>query len=99
MTRGSTVWDRGWLNMQSWARGLPSGVRLHHNGYPAQPGVLHRQCPRAGPLSRLCQEHESYRLSNPEVLIDGDHDLARSFEVTQHAQHTVFAALADQVLT
>ena len=32
----------------------------------------------------------------PEVLIDGDHSIERSFEVTQHAQQTVFEALADQ---
>ena len=44
----------------------------------------------------LCQEHDIVPIVEPEVLIDGDHDLARSFEVTQHAQHTVFAALADQ---
>ena len=44
----------------------------------------------------LCQDHDIVPIVEPEVLIDGDHDLARSFEVTQHAQQTVFAALADQ---
>ena len=44
----------------------------------------------------LCQEHDIVPIVEPEVLIDGDHDLTRSFEVTQHAQQTVFAALADQ---
>ena len=46
----------------------------------------------------LCQEHDIVPIVEPEVLIDGDHDLTRSFEVTQHAQQTVFAALADQAV-
>ena len=46
----------------------------------------------------LCQEHDIVPIVEPEVLMDGDHDLTRSFEVTQHAQQTVFAALADQAV-
>ncbi len=44
----------------------------------------------------LCQEHDIVPIVEPEVLIDGDHSIERSFEVTQHAQQTVFEALADQ---
>ncbi|SVC18662.1 uncharacterized protein METZ01_LOCUS271516, partial [marine metagenome] len=44
----------------------------------------------------LCQAHDIVPIVEPEVLIDGSHSIERSFEVTQHAQQTVFEALADQ---
>ena len=44
----------------------------------------------------LCQEHGLVPIVEPEVLMDGKHSLARSFEVTQHAQQLVFEALANQ---
>ena len=44
----------------------------------------------------LCQEYGLVPIVEPEVLMDGNHDLPRSFEVTQHAQQVVFEALADQ---
>lgn len=44
----------------------------------------------------LCQAHDIVPIVEPEVLMDGNHDLERSFDVTQHAQETVFEALADQ---
>jgi len=44
----------------------------------------------------LCQAHDIVPIVEPEVLIDGSHTIERSFEVTQHAQQTVFEALADQ---
>jgi fructose-bisphosphate aldolase class I len=44
----------------------------------------------------LCQAHGLVPIVEPEVLIDGDHNLERSFEVTQHAQQLVFEALANQ---
>ena len=32
----------------------------------------------------------------PEVLMDGDHSIARSFDVTSHTLHAVFTELRDQ---
>jgi fructose-bisphosphate aldolase class I len=44
----------------------------------------------------LCQAHDLVPIVEPEVLMDGIHNLERSFEVTRHAQQRVFEALADQ---
>lgn len=44
----------------------------------------------------LCQEHGLVPIVEPEILMDGDHSLERSFAVTQHAQRLVFEALAEQ---
>ena len=44
----------------------------------------------------LCQAHDIVPIVEPEALIDGSHSIERSFQVTQHAQQTVFEALADQ---
>ncbi|MCR9144796.1 MAG: fructose-bisphosphate aldolase class I [bacterium] len=44
----------------------------------------------------LCQEAGIVPIVEPEVLMDGDHDIARCFSVTEHTLHTVFNALYDQ---
>lgn len=44
----------------------------------------------------LCQSAGIVPIVEPEVLMDGDHDIARCFEVTEHTLHTVFAALYEQ---
>ncbi len=44
----------------------------------------------------LCQEAGIVPIVEPEVLMDGDHDIARCFAVTEHTLHTVFSALYDQ---
>ena len=44
----------------------------------------------------LCQAHDIVPIVEPEVLIDGSHSIEKCFSVTQHAQQTVFEALADQ---
>jgi fructose-bisphosphate aldolase class I len=41
----------------------------------------------------VCQEHDVVPIVEPEVLIDGDHTLARCAEVTQAVLHEVFRAL------
>jgi len=41
----------------------------------------------------VCQEHDIVPIVEPEVLIDGDHTLARCAEVTQAVLHEVFRAL------
>ncbi|MBA3581562.1 MAG: fructose-bisphosphate aldolase class I [Gammaproteobacteria bacterium] len=44
----------------------------------------------------LCQEANIVPIVEPEVLIDGDHDIARSYEVTELAQRFLFAQLKAQ---
>jgi len=41
----------------------------------------------------ICQEQGVVPIVEPEVLIDGDHSMARSAEVTQEVLHAVFHAL------
>jgi len=42
----------------------------------------------------LCQSESIVPIVEPEVLIDGGHDLGRSFEVNEAVLHAVFTALA-----
>ena len=44
----------------------------------------------------LCQEAGLVPIVEPEVLMDGDHSLERSFEVTSRTLHAVFTELRDQ---
>ena len=44
----------------------------------------------------ICQEYGVVPIVEPEVLIDGDHNLARCAEVTQAVLHEVFDALFEQ---
>src|SRR5205809_42372 len=44
----------------------------------------------------LCQEGGLVPIVEPEVLMDGDHTIERSFEVTSHTLHAVFTELRDQ---
>jgi fructose-bisphosphate aldolase class I len=44
----------------------------------------------------LCQEASIVPIVEPEVLMDGDHTLERSFEVTSRTLHAVFIELRDQ---
>ena len=41
----------------------------------------------------VCQEEGLVPIVEPEVLMDGDHDIARHAEVTEAVQHAVFHAL------
>jgi fructose-bisphosphate aldolase class I len=41
----------------------------------------------------ICQSLGMVPIVEPEVLLDGDHTIARCFEVTEAVQHTVFHAL------
>ncbi len=41
----------------------------------------------------VCQEEGLVPIVEPEVLMDGDHDIARHTEVTEKVQHAVFHAL------
>jgi len=44
----------------------------------------------------LCQEASIVPIVEPEVLMDGDHTIERSFEVTSRTLHAVFTELRDQ---
>jgi fructose-bisphosphate aldolase, class I len=44
----------------------------------------------------LCQEGGLVPIVEPEVLMDGDHSIERSFEVTSRTLHAVFTELRDQ---
>src|SRR6266700_7216653 len=44
----------------------------------------------------LCQEGGLVPIVEPEVLMDGDHSIERSFHVTSHTLHAVFTELRDQ---
>jgi fructose-bisphosphate aldolase, class I len=44
----------------------------------------------------LCQESGLVPIVEPEVLMDGDHSIGRSFHVTSHTLHAVFTELRDQ---
>jgi len=43
----------------------------------------------------ICQAHRLVPIVEPEILMDGDHDLERAVEVTQHVLATVYKALHD----
>src|SRR5881398_3407338 len=44
----------------------------------------------------ICQEGGLVPIVEPEVLMDGDHTIERSFEVTSQTLHAVFTELRDQ---
>jgi fructose-bisphosphate aldolase, class I len=61
-------------------------------------GIPTRNCIEANAhtLARyaaLCQEQGIVPIVEPEVLMDGDHDIARCFGVTERVLHNVFGAL------
>jgi len=47
-------------------------------------------------FAALSQEAGLVPIVEPEVLMDGDHTIERSFEVTSHVLHAVFIELRDQ---
>ena len=51
---------------------------------------------RARPLRRAGQEAGLVPIVEPEVLMDGDHTIERSFDVTSRTLHAVFTELRDQ---
>ncbi len=61
-------------------------------------GIPTRNCIRANAhaLARyaaLCQNAQIVPIVEPEVLMDGDHDIDRCFSVTEHVLHAVFSEL------
>jgi fructose-bisphosphate aldolase, class I len=63
-------------------------------------GIPTRTCIKANAhalarYSALCQAAQIVPIVEPEVLMDGDHDIDRCFEVTERTLHTVFGELFD----
>ena len=66
------------------ADGRPSDACIHANAH-----ALAR-------YAALCQEAGVVPIVEPEVLMDGDHAIGRSFEVTVRAQRAMYAEMAAQ---
>lgn len=73
-----------WRAVIAIGPGLPSAACLDANAH-----ALAR-------YAALCQEAGLLPIVEPEVLMDGDHTLARCAEVTEATLHRVFRALVDQ---
>ena len=73
-----------WRATYSIASGLPSEYCVWVNAH-----ALAR-------YAALSQEAGLVPIVEPEVLMDGDHTVERSFEVTSRVQHAVFVELRDQ---
>ena len=86
-------------------RGVPRARRAVHQ--VARRDHDRRRASRASTASRtnahalaryaaLCQEAGLVPIVEPEVLMDGDHTIERSFDVTSQTLHAVFTELRDQ---
>jgi fructose-bisphosphate aldolase class I len=64
-------------------RSIPSAYAVHANAH-----ALAR-------YAALCQEQDILPIVEPEVLMDGDHDIERCFEVTEFTLRTLFSQLYD----
>src|SRR5215210_644762 len=73
-----------WRAVISIGRGIPSEYCLWTNAH-----ALAR-------FAGLSQEAGLVPIVEPEVLMDGDHTIERSFDVTSRALHAVFTELRDQ---
>jgi fructose-bisphosphate aldolase class I len=73
-----------WRAVISIGQGIPSEYCLWTNAH-----ALAR-------YAALSQEAGLVPIVEPEVLMDGDHTIKRSFEVTSHTLHAVFTELRDQ---
>lgn len=66
------------------ATGLPSAAAYTQNAK------------RLAEFAKICQQHEIVPIVEPEVLMDGEHNLQTSLEVTRQFLLYTFDALADQ---
>src|SRR5436190_3674936 len=73
-----------WRAVITIGKGIPTEYCLWTNAHALA---------RYGALS---QEAGLVPIIEPEVLMDGDHSIARSFDVTSHTLHAVFTELRDQ---
>jgi fructose-bisphosphate aldolase class I len=73
-----------WRAVITIGKDIPSTACMHANGH-----ALAR-------YAALCQEAGIVPIVEPEVLMEGDHTLERSLEVTEQTQRILFAELAQQ---
>jgi fructose-bisphosphate aldolase class I len=73
-----------WRAVIAIGNGIPSDLCLRDNAHAL------------GRYAALCQEAGIVPIVEPEVLMDGDHDLARCNEVTRRTLELVFDALYEQ---
>ncbi|SEB21196.1 class I fructose-bisphosphate aldolase [Paraburkholderia sartisoli] len=69
--------------------------RAVYNISPTRPGrlAIEANADALASYAAICQEAGIVPIVEPEVLMDGDHTIARSFEVTEAVLHEVFHAL------
>ncbi len=72
-----------WRAVIAVGKGIPTSTCLMANAH-----ALAR-------YAALCQEAGLVPIVEPEVLMDGDHDIQRCFEVTSEAQRVVYGELAE----
>jgi fructose-bisphosphate aldolase class I len=73
-----------WRAVIDIAAGIPSATAVHANAH-----ALAR-------YAALCQEHDIVPIVEPEVLMDGDHDIERCAEVTEFVLKQTFEELYAQ---
>jgi fructose-bisphosphate aldolase class I len=73
-----------WRAVFTIGDGIPSGGAVHANAH-----ALAR-------YAALCQAHNIVPIVEPEVLMDGDHDIGRCEDVTRMVHHAVFDQLHHQ---
>ncbi len=73
-----------WRAVVAIGPGMPSGLALRANAH-----ALAR-------YAAICQENGLVPIVEPEVLMDGDHDAATTFDATSRALHAVFGELVRQ---
>jgi fructose-bisphosphate aldolase class I len=69
-------------------------IRIHQ-GLPSR-ACLEANAHALARYAALCQEVDLVPIVEPEVLLDGDHSIERSYAVTQETQHCVFDELYGQ---
>jgi fructose-bisphosphate aldolase class I len=70
-----------WRALFHIAAGLPTKANIRDHAW------------LLGRYARICQDNGIVPIVEPEVLMDGDHDLARDADVTRAVLHTVFVQL------
>ena len=65
------------------------------NDIPSE-GCIYANTQDLARYAALCQEADIVPIVEPEVLMDGDHDIDRCFSVTQNVLKALFAQLAEQ---
>jgi fructose-bisphosphate aldolase class I len=73
-----------WRALFHIAPGLPTAPNIHDHAW------------LLGRYARICQDNGLAPIVEPEVLMDGDHSMARDAEVTRAVLHAVFGELRAQ---